>query len=243
MSGPPRGFSSVGEGIVPRGVFRRTSATIVDRGRRFAAHRRDCVCPVDRPGHWATGQRAEEHSNATPAAVRCHRRRRRQTRLAYCELQQRRKPGDGHRDLRRAEAWDAQQAAGRSQAVKSRQPQGLNDHHRFTRAPDRLRRPPDPHPALHALWNAGPNVLGTRPPRVVTQPRMANSTQREPAHWHRSCVLQPTAPPLTAPAGGWHPSPAPSQSASRTPSARRRERAPGGRARWPDRARARAPRA
>ena len=86
----------------------------MDRGRRVAAYRRAAVPKFDRPGHWATGQRAEEHKTRNAGktvvigVIDDH------TRLAYCELHARR---TGPRSRPRCSApprWFESRAAARS---------------------------------------------------------------------------------------------------------------------------------
>ncbi len=73
----------------------------------------------DRPGHWATGQRAEEHKTRQAGelvvigVVDDH------TRLAYCELHSAENAIAVSATLRRAEAWMREQGCGPVQAVMS----------------------------------------------------------------------------------------------------------------------------
>ena len=73
----------------------------------------------DRPGHWATGQRAEEHTTRDAGelvvigVVDDH------TRLAYCELHPRENASAVSITLRRAAAWMLEQGCGPAQAVMS----------------------------------------------------------------------------------------------------------------------------
>jgi transposase InsO family protein len=77
------------------------------------------LAKFDRPGHWATGQRAEEHKTRGAGTtyvlgvVDDH------TRLAYCELHSSETAETVTATLRRAVTWFAEQGCGPVQAVMS----------------------------------------------------------------------------------------------------------------------------
>ena len=77
------------------------------------------LAKFDRPGHWATGQRAEKHKTRDAGelvvigVVDDH------TRLAYCELHSRENASAVSITLRRAAAWMLEHGCGPAQAVMS----------------------------------------------------------------------------------------------------------------------------
>jgi transposase InsO family protein len=89
------------------------------------------LAKFDRPGHWATGQRAEEHktrnagSTVVIGVVDDH------TRLAYCELHSAENGENCTATLRRAIAWFVEQGCGPVQAVMSDNAKCYVDHRGF----------------------------------------------------------------------------------------------------------------
>ena len=73
----------------------------------------------DRPGHWATGQRAEEHKTRNAGKVKIIGVIDDHTRLAYCELHAAETGLAVSATLRRAAAWFREQGCGPLQAVMS----------------------------------------------------------------------------------------------------------------------------
>jgi transposase InsO family protein len=77
------------------------------------------VPKFDRPGHWATGERAEQHKTrragktVVVGVIDDH------TRLAYCELHGAENAITVSATLRRAASWFAEQGCGRVEAVMS----------------------------------------------------------------------------------------------------------------------------
>jgi transposase InsO family protein len=89
------------------------------------------LAKFDRPGHWATGQRAEEHktrnagSTVVIGVVDDH------TRLAYCELHSAENGENCTATLRRAIAWFVEQGCGPVRAVMSDNAKCYVDHRGF----------------------------------------------------------------------------------------------------------------
>jgi transposase InsO family protein len=73
----------------------------------------------DRPGHWATGQRAEEHKTRNAGKVKIIGVIDDHTRLAYCELHGAENAFTVSATLRRAASWFREQGCGPVQAVMS----------------------------------------------------------------------------------------------------------------------------
>jgi transposase InsO family protein len=88
----------------------------------------------DRPGHWATGQRAEEHKTRQAGetvvigVIDDH------TRLAYCELHSAENAQAVLITLRRAAAWFSEQGCGPVQAVMSDNAKCYSQSHLFAQA-------------------------------------------------------------------------------------------------------------
>src|SRR4051794_32788878 len=74
---------------------------------------------VDRPGHWATGQRAEQHKSRGAGSSYLIGVIDARPRLAYCELHHAETPDTVTQTLRRAVAWFTEQGCGPVQAVMS----------------------------------------------------------------------------------------------------------------------------
>ncbi len=85
----------------------------------------------DRPGHWATGQRAEEHKTrhagetVVIGVIDDH------TRLAYCELHSAENKHTVSATLRRAATWFEEQGCGPAQAVMSDNAKCYSESHEF----------------------------------------------------------------------------------------------------------------
>jgi transposase InsO family protein len=73
----------------------------------------------DRPGHWATGQRAEQHKTRNAGKVKVIGVIDDHTRLAYCEIHAAETAITVSATLRRAAQWFAEQGCGPVQAVMS----------------------------------------------------------------------------------------------------------------------------
>jgi transposase InsO family protein len=90
-------------------------------GRRgcAVAHRRGAVAEFDRPGHWATGQRAEEHKTRQAGKTVVIGVLDDHTRLTYCELHAEENAVTVTATLRRASSWFRDQGCGPVEAVMS----------------------------------------------------------------------------------------------------------------------------
>ena len=73
----------------------------------------------DRPGHWATGERAEQHKTRRAGTVKVIGVIDDHTRLAYCEIHAAENASTVSATLRRAAAWMREQGCGPAQAVTS----------------------------------------------------------------------------------------------------------------------------
>jgi transposase InsO family protein len=89
------------------------------------------VPKFDRPGHWATGQRGEQHKTRDAGktvvigVIDDH------TRLAYCELHAAENAQNVSATLRRAAAWMVEQGCGPAQAVMSDNAKCYATSHQF----------------------------------------------------------------------------------------------------------------
>ena len=133
------------------------------------------------PGHWATGDRAEQHaqprhrldlpalSSSTTTAAR--------STSSYTPTKT---PTPTPRTLERALAHFAELGLTRPQAVMTDNAHGLPQLAPLPGRPRRRRRPPHPHPALHAaLERQGRKLHPNTPRRMGLQPhRWQNSQQR-----------------------------------------------------------------
>jgi transposase InsO family protein len=105
-----------------------------------------------RPGHWATGQRAEEHrtrqvgNTVVIGVLDDH------TRLAYCELHSDETAATVTATLRRAAVWMREQGCGPVQAVMSDNHKAYTSH-RFTALLDELGARQILTPAYTPRWN------------------------------------------------------------------------------------------
>jgi transposase InsO family protein len=85
----------------------------------------------DRPGHWATGQRAEEHKTRKAGELVVVGVVDDRTRLAYCELHSAENANAVSITLRRAAAWMREQGCGPAQAVMSDNAKCYSTSHAF----------------------------------------------------------------------------------------------------------------
>ena len=174
------------------------------------------LAKFDRPGHWATGYRAEEHKTRNAGetvvigVIDDH------TRLAYCELHSAENAADrlGHAQARRRVVRRAGLRPGPS--GHERQRQVLRPESPVRPSPQRHRRPPDPHPALHAALEREDRAVLQTAKREWSHGRVWQPHASATAPSHRS-YASTTDNALTAPPAADRPSPAFTKTASRTP--------------------------
>ena len=151
----------------------------------------------DRPGHWATGERAEQHKT----------RERRQdqvvigviddhTRLAYCELHAPRTRSPSRPRCGAPPPGCASRAAARSQAVMTDNAKCYSTSHAFRDTLAELGARHILHPALHAALERQDRALLRHPRhRMGARPRLAQQHPTRP----RPVILHPLLqPPPTA---------------------------------------------
>jgi transposase InsO family protein len=85
----------------------------------------------DRPGHWATGQRAENHKTRNAGKVKVIGVIDDHTRLAYCEIHAAENADSVSQTLRRAAAWMREQGCGALLAVMSDNAKCYATSHQF----------------------------------------------------------------------------------------------------------------
>ncbi len=107
------------------------------------------VPKFDRPGHWATGQRAEQHKSRQAGTTYVIGVIDDHTRLAYCELHSSETPRPSPRPCGAPARGSSSRAAARCRRSCATTASMLLQKLRVRRAPLRARRPPDPHAALH----------------------------------------------------------------------------------------------
>jgi transposase InsO family protein len=133
--------SSIGKVLRRHGVSRRPK-TPRQTTRRYEWAQAGALLHIDalrlakfdRPGHWATGQRAEEHKTrgagetVVIGVIDDH------TRLAYCELHSAENAQSVSATLTRASAWFRQQGCGPVEAVMSDNAKCYAQSHQFAHA-------------------------------------------------------------------------------------------------------------
>ena len=175
------------------------------------------LAKFDRPGHWATGQRAEKDRTRQAGTtfvlgvVDDH------TRLAYCELHSSESAVTVTATLRRAIVWFAEQGCGPVQAVMSDNRKAYTSH-KFTALLSELGAKQILTPAYTPRWNGKIERFFLTAKREWSHGRVWQNSTNATAPCHRSCATT-TANAPTAPPAADHPSPASTKTASRTPRA------------------------
>jgi transposase InsO family protein len=119
--------STIYKVLVRHGVSRRRRSEQRHRSRRYEWAEAGALLHIDafelskfdRPGHWATGERAEHHRTRRAGTVKVIGVIDDHTRLAYCELHSAENKHTVSATLRRAADWFSGQGCGPVQAVMS----------------------------------------------------------------------------------------------------------------------------
>ena len=135
----------------------------------------------DRPGHWATGQRAEQHKTRQAGKTVVIGVLDDHSRLTYCELHSEENAITVTATLRRAAGWFREQGCGPVEAV-------MSDNHKaytstaFSALLAQLDAKQILIPAYTPRWNGKiERFFETAQQRVVTQSHLADSTTRDRA--------------------------------------------------------------
>jgi transposase InsO family protein len=119
--------STIHKVLVRHGVSRRRRTERPQTSRRYEWAEAGALLHIDafelprfdRPGHWATGQRGEQHKTRNAGKVKIVGVIDDRTRLAYCEIHTAENAKAVSATLRRAAAWMLQQGCDPVQAVMS----------------------------------------------------------------------------------------------------------------------------
>ncbi len=150
----------------------------------------------ERPGHWATGERAERCKTRRAGTVRVIGVIDDHTRLAYCELHAAETASAVSATLRRAAAWMTEQGCGPVQAVMSDNAKCYATSREFS-------------DTLHEL---GARHILSRPTRRAGTARSNASS----APWTPNGHTAASGPPAATATAPWHPSPATTTAAGHT---------------------------
>ena len=173
----------------------------VERSRRAPAYRRLCGWPNSPgPGHWATGQRAEQHKDSQSRQRLRHRGRSTTApALPTASCTAPKTPSSpSPQPSKRAALWMREQGCGPVQAVMSDNALCYSTSTPFlpTRS-TQPRRTPDPDPAVHTTLDGKiERFFGTLDREWVDARTWPNSHQRDRALSSFLALLQPQAPTL-----------------------------------------------
>jgi hypothetical protein len=167
------------------------------------------------PGHWATGERAEQHKTRRAGTVKVIGVIDDHTRLAYCGLHAAENKHTVSATLRRAADWFTAQGCGPVQAVMSDNAKCYATSHQFRDVLAELGARHILIPPYTPRWNGRSSASSARwTPNgrtAVSGPTAPDAT----APWHPSCAFT-TAGDRTQPPAADHPSAAFSRSAGST---------------------------
>jgi hypothetical protein len=182
--------STIGKVLARNGVSRRRRSTQRQTSRRYEWTEAGALLHIDAfeapkfsvPGHWATGQRAEQHKTRKAGktvvigVIDDH------TRLVYCELHAAENARTVSATLRRAARWFVEQGCGPVQAVMSDNAKCYAASHAFR----------------DTLADLGARHILIRPTRPAGTAKSNASSAPSTPNGH-TAASGPTAPHATAP--------------------------------------------